>query len=59
MAKPFGDSLQCHIADRVPVTVVDLLEIVQVDQQHTNARAGLAAGSQCRLQRLAEQDSVR
>ena len=42
-AQAVGDSSQQLVADGVPVLVVDLLEVVQVDEQHGAFGAALAA----------------
>jgi len=56
--QPDRDRLQQPVADRVAGAVVDLLEVVQVHQQHTDAAAAAGLAGQRLLEPVAEQGPV-
>ena len=47
-----GDERQDLVARRVPEGVVDQLEVVEVDEQHADPRAGRRRGAQVRLEHV-------
>jgi len=57
--QPLGDLLQQAVAGVVPERVVDLLEVIEVDQDHRHLRAVLAGGLDLREQPLMECHAVR